>query len=344
MKLSLVVPVFNEEDVLPATIAQLRSAVKAIGCEYEMIFVNDGSRDGSFRILSAEAALDPRIKVLSFSRNFGHQVAVTAGLDFASGDAVVVMDSDLQDPPELLPRIVALHREHGYDIVSPQRVARQSDSWFKRKTAQGFYAVMGYLADVKIPAEVGDFRLFSRRAVVAMQQLREQHRFMRGMVAWLGLRETLVPFERRPRAAGSTKYPLWKMMGLAWTGITSFSAMPLRLTMGMGLTAVFLAFVYLIYAGVEALVLKHTVRGWASLVFLQCLLSGMTLISVGLIGDYVARIYQEAKGRPLYVVNHALNLRYPRDVSRMVVLDEESPNVAAATDADDDSETRLTGT
>ncbi len=334
MKLSLVIPVFNEEEVLPVTMPQLRSALQEIGCEYEIIFVNDGSRDRSFEILTAEASQDSRVKVLSFSRNFGHQLAVTAGLDFASGDAVIVMDADLQDPPELLPKIVALYRDEGYDIVSPQRILRESDTWFKRKTAQIFYSLLRHLADVDIPPEVGDFRLLSRRAVLAIRQMREQHRFMRGMIAWLGLREALVPFERQPRAAGTTKYPTWKMMRFAWTAITSFSAMPLRLTMGMGLIAVALAFIYLAYAAIQALVLKHTVWGWTSLVFLQCFFFGMTLICVGLIGDYVARIYEESKGRPLYVVSQALNLSYPRDVSRMVVLDAENRYVARGAGAD----------
>lgn len=341
MKLSLVIPVFNEEEVLPVTIPQLRGALQAIGCDYEIIFVNDGSRDGSLAKLTAEASQDSRIKVLSFSRNFGHQVAVTAGLDFASGDAVVVMDADLQDPPELLPKIVALYRDQGYDIVSPQRILRESDTWFKRKTAQIFYSLLRYLADVDIPPEVGDFRLLSRRAVLAIRQLREQHRFMRGMIAWLGLREALVPFERQPRAAGTTKYPTWKMMRFAWTAITSFSAMPLRLTMGMGLIAVAFAFIYLAYAAVEAMVLKHTVWGWTSLVFLQCFFFGMTLICVGLIGDYVARIYEESKCRPLYVVSQALNLSYPQDVSRMVVLDAESRYIARGAAADGNAEYSL---
>src|SRR5579863_3250840 len=211
MNLSLVIPVYNEEAVLPITFKRLREVLSSMDCTYEIIFVNDGSRDGTLEILSKECARDSRIKVVSLSRNFGHQAAVTAGLDFAGGDAVVVMDADLQDPPELLPQMVALFQE-GYDVVSPQRVAREGETWFKRQTAALFYALMRRLADANMPAQVGDFRLLSQGAVRALRQLREQHRFMRGMVAWLGLREALLPFERQKRAAGETKYPLWKML------------------------------------------------------------------------------------------------------------------------------------
>ena len=320
LKLSLIIPVFNEEAVLPITLQKLRSVLSRMVCDYEIIFVNDGSCDGSLEVLATESALDDRIKVLSFSRNFGHQVAITAGLDFATGDAVIVMDCDLQDPPELLPTMVDLYHE-GYDVVSPQRVSRHSDTWFKRTTAGFFYSLMQRLADTPLPAEVGDFRLLSRRAVLAMRQLREQHRFMRGMVAWLGLPEAFVPFERQHRAAGETKYPLLKMLCFSWTAITSFSAAPLRMTIGLGFAAVAFAVCYLIYATIVALFLKHTVWGWTSLVFLQCLFFGTTLICIGLTGEYVARIYEEAKKRPLYVVEHVLNLSLPSDTSRMVVIE-----------------------
>jgi polyisoprenyl-phosphate glycosyltransferase len=291
-------------------------------CEYEIVFVNDGSRDRSFEILTGESSADHRVKVVNFSRNFGHQTALTAGLDFATGDAVVVMDCDLQDPPKLLPLMVELYKE-GYDVVSPRRVSRRSDTWLKRTTAALFYAAMRNLSDTPMPAQVGDFRLFSRRAVVALRQLREQHRFMRGMVAWLGLREAFVPFERQPRAAGVTKYPLWKMLRFSWTAVTSFSAAPLRMTVTFGFAAVALAFCYFIWALISAVIMNSTIVGWASLVFLQCFFFGSTLICVGLIGEYIARIYEEAKGRPLYVVDRVLNLPLPSRVERMIVLEPE---------------------
>lgn len=323
LKLSLVIPVFNEEKVLPLTIDRLRKVLATINCEYEIIFVNDGSRDGSFDLLATECAQDERITMVNFSRNFGHQAAVTAGLDFATGDAIVVMDSDLQDPPELLPAMVALYRE-GYDVVSPQRASRAGDTWFKRKTAGLFYDLMQTLADTPMPAEVGDFRLLSSGAVQAIRQLREQHRFMRGMIAWLGLREAFLPFERQERAAGETKYPLWKMVRFSWTAVTSFSAVPLRMTLTLGFLAVGLALCYLIYALTVALVLQQAVWGWTSLVFLQSFFFGTTLICVGLIGEYIARIYEEAKGRPLYVVNRVMNLASPPELPRMIIVEPRS--------------------
>ena len=320
MTLSLVIPVFNEADVLPLTVERLRPVLARMPCDHELVFVNDGSSDRSFEFLAAEAAMDPRVKVLNFSRNFGHQVAITAGLDFATGDAIVIMDADLQDPPELLPRMFALYQE-GYDVVSPRRISRATDSWFKRKTAGLFYSLLQTVAEVHIPPEVGDFRLLSRNAVRALRRLREQHRFMRGMISWLGLREAFLPFEREARAAGETKYPLWKMLHFSWTAVTSFSAMPLRMTITFGLLAVAVAGGYLLYALRQAILYKHAVAGWTSLVFLQCFFFGITLICVGLMGEYVARIYEESKRRPLYVVDRALNLSYPSEPARMVVLE-----------------------
>jgi polyisoprenyl-phosphate glycosyltransferase len=325
----VIIPVFNEEAVLPICLQKLRSVLRGMACEYEIVFVNDGSHDRSLETLATESALDDRIKVLSFSRNFGHQAAITAGLDFATGDAVVVMDCDLQDPPELLPRMVELYGE-GYDVVSPQRVSRKSDTWFKRKTASLFYALMRRLADTPLPAEVGDFRLLSHRAVAAIRQLREQHRFMRGMVTWLGLREAFVPFERQPRAAGETKYPLVKMVRFSWTAITSFSAAPLRITIALGFMAVGFAFCYFAYSVVMALVLKRSVVGWASLAALQCLFFGTTLVCVGFIGEYIARLYEEAKGRPLYVVNHTLNLPVSPGLDRVIVIESQRERAEAA--------------
>ncbi len=319
MKLSLVIPLFNEEEVLRITLSALRAELAQLPCDYEIVFVNDGSRDRSLEILSGESRLDNRIKVVSFSRNFGHQAAVTAGLDFATGDAVIVMDCDLQDPPELLPKMVELYRQ-GYDLVSPKRTLRASDTWFKRMTAGAFYAVIRHLAETPMSDQVGDFRLLSGRAVRALRQLREQHRYMRGMVAWLGLREAFVPYERRPRAAGETKYPFWKMVRFSWTAITSFSAAPLRLTVSLGFAAVGLAFCYFIWALVAAVFLKTVISGWTSLVFLQCSFFGATLVCVGLIGDYIARIYEESKGRPLYVVDKALNVANTGGVARAIVL------------------------
>jgi len=258
-------------------------------------------------MLDEAADADPRVKVIHFSRNFGHQAAITAGLDFAQGDAVVVMDADLQDPPDLLPQMVSLYRM-GFDVVSAQRVEREGESRFKRGTAALFYGLMRKAVDERLPAQVGDFRLLSRGAVAALRGLREQHRFMRGMVAWLGLREAILPFSRPARASGTTKYPAWKMLRFAWTAVTSFSALPLKLSLLGGLLLTAFGVIYSAYVVYETFVLRTTVRGWSSLVCFQLLFSGATLTAIGLVGDYVARIYEEVKGRPLYVVSDARNL------------------------------------
>ena len=217
MLLSIVIPIYNEEEAFPFLLPALKKVLSEMACTHEIIFVNDGSRDRSSELLQ-KAAQDPTVKVLSFSRNFGHQAAITAGLDFASGDAIAVMDADLQDPPGILKEMVARYEE-GYDVVSAQRVNRQSDTFFKRFTAAGFYWVMRTMVDERLVPEVGDFRLFSRPALMAIRAFREQHRFMRGLVAWLGLKEAIVPFVRDSRVAGETKYPFTKMLKFSWTAI-----------------------------------------------------------------------------------------------------------------------------
>jgi dolichol-phosphate mannosyltransferase len=244
---------------------------------------------------------------LTFSRNFGHQAAITAGLDFATGDAVVVMDADLQDPPEMIPEMVALYQQ-GFEVVSAQRVVREGESLFKRGSIALFYATMGRAIDERLRPQVGDYRLYSRAAVTALRGLREQHRFLRGLVAWLGLKEAILPYRRPIRAAGKSKYPYWKLVQFAWTAITSFSALPLRLCLLGGLALTAIGLVYSAFVIYEALVWHTTIGRWSALVCLQVLLSGSTLTAVGLVGDYVARIYQELKDRPLYVVSDARNL------------------------------------
>ena len=317
MLLSIVIPVFNEEEVLPTLVARLQEVLFDVN--WEVIFVDDGSKDRTVSIIRGLAQSNDRIKLVRFGRNFGHQAAVTAGLDFAPGDAVVVMDADLQDPPELIPKMIELF-EQGYDIVSPQRMVREGESRFKLWTASVFYRAMGKLADGHLSEEVGDFRLFSRKAVLAIRTLREQHRFMRGMVGWLGLPEALLPFERRPRAAGETKYPLYKMLRFAWTAVSSFSAAPLRISLAAGFLLSCAGFLYLMYVVYLALFTRQLVHGWASLAALQCLFSGIILIALGAIGDYVARTYEESKGRPLYVVCDLVNLRVPQEgIDRAIV-------------------------
>lgn len=320
MLLSIVVPVYNELEVLPSLLTAVRRVMTGTRHGYEIILVDDGSLDGTTQALKQAAAGDSHIKVLFFSRNFGHQAAITAGLDFASGDAAVVIDADLQDPPELLPEMVTL-LEQGYDVVSAQRLTRSGDGRVKRYTARLFYWIIQRMVDKRIQPEVGDFRMFSRRAVMALRQLREQHRFMRGMVAWLGLKEAILPYHRNPRLAGTTKYPMWKMLRFAWTAISSFSALPLRLSVFFGLFVAACGFGYAAYSVFAALVLKVTVPGWTSLVVLDIIFSGATLIAIGLVGEYVSRIYEEAKGRPLYVIADSANVQVAEPhVAKAVIL------------------------
>ncbi|MGC1782871.1 MAG: glycosyltransferase family 2 protein [Acidobacteriaceae bacterium] len=323
MFLSIVIPVLNEAQTVPLLLARLRDSLRDV--EWEAIFVDDGSTDATARLLEQAAFEDERVKLLRFSRNFGHQVAVTAGLDFAGGDAVVVMDADLQDPPELLPRMIALFHE-GYDIVSPQRMTRRGETRFKRWTAKLFYRFLSRMADTQLTPDVGDFRLFSRRAVLAIRSLREQHRYMRGMVAWLGLKEAMLPFERQARAAGKTNYPLLKMLRFGWTGVTSFSAFPLRISIAAGCMLSGAGFLYLLRVVYLALWTNTLVSGWASVVALQCVFSGMILLALGAIGDYVARSYEEAKKRPLYVVTEVCNMSLTElSLPRAVILSDPVP-------------------
>ena len=328
MLVSVVIPVLNEAETIPLMLTRLRDTLR--GQAWEVIFVDDGSTDATSDMLEREALDDRRVKLLRLSRNFGHQAAVTAGLDFANGDAVVVMDGDLQDPPELLPRMLELF-EQGYDVVSPQRTSREAETRFKRWSATLFYRVLSRLSDQKLTPDVGDFRLFSRRAVGAIR-LREQHRYMRGMVAWLGMKEAILPFERRARAAGHTSYPLLKMLRFAWTGISSFSAFPLRISIAAGCILSGAGFLYLLRVLYLALWTTSLVPGWASVVALQCAFSGMILLALGGIGDYLAKTYEEAKQRPLYVVAETRNISLPqRPLSRAVILQHPWPLDAVST-------------
>jgi polyisoprenyl-phosphate glycosyltransferase len=305
--ISIVLPVFNEEEVIPILLPRLSTLLDRLPAQAEVIFVNDGSRDRTFELLAKAAATDKRIKIVNFSRNFGHQLAITAGTDFASGDVVVVMDADLQDPPEVVLEMICKYQE-GYDVVYGQRTIRHGETWFKRLTARGFYWLMRTAVHKELPDNVGDFRLMSRQVTDAFKQLREQHRFVRGMVAWLGFKQTAVPFERPERAAGETKYPLRKMLAFAWRAITSFSGLPLRMGLAIGMLMMVASFGYAIYAAFMALVMRVTAPGWASLVCLIVGLFGLTLSMLGLIGDYIARIYEELKARPLYIVQSLTNI------------------------------------
>jgi polyisoprenyl-phosphate glycosyltransferase len=297
---SVVVPIFDEEPIVELLHRRVLETMERSGETWELVLVDDGSRDGSWEKMKALAALDARIVLVRLSRNFGHQLASTAGVDAALGEAVVLMDADLQDPPEVILEMVARWRE-GYDVVYGRRTSRRGESLFKRATAAAFYRIIRRLTSIDIPADTGDFRLMSRRVVEVLKGFRERNRFLRGMVAWIGWRQAAVPYERAERAAGKTKYPVRKMARFAADAIFSFSFAPLRLATGLGLAVSTLSFAYAVYAVLARAFGWGTVQGWASLMVAVVFLGGVQLVSLGIIGEYVGRIYDEVKRRPLYV-------------------------------------------
>ena len=298
---SVVVPVFNEIDVIDACYERLIRVLKSLdGINYELVFVDDGSTDRSHpRLLELQAA-DQHLKVIRFSRNFGHQIAITAGLDEARGDAIVVIDADLQDPPEVIPDMIEKWRD-GYDVVYGVRRKRAGESRMKRATAAIFYRMLKRFTSIDIPLDVGDFRLISSRAAVQLRQLREKDRFVRGLVSWIGFRQTGVPYDREERYAGSTKYPYRKMLKFAVDGITSFSSMPLKLASWLGYLASLFAFIYLMSVFVQKM-MGYTIEGWATIMVAMLFLGGVQLICIGIIGEYIGRIFNEIKSRPMYVI------------------------------------------
>ncbi|MGA2340587.1 MAG: glycosyltransferase family 2 protein [Terracidiphilus sp.] len=304
--LSLVVPCYNEAESLPLLAAEVTRFINASPYPCEVVLVNDGSADRTLEFLAEWSARDRRIKVLSLSRNFGHQLAATAGVDYATGDAVVLLDADLQDPLDVIHEMVAQYC-NGYDVVCGQRTVRVGENLFKRATAWFFYRMMRFFFLNSLPHDVGDFRLMSRRCVDSLRSMRELHRFLRGMVAWVGYPQICVQYERQARAAGSTKYPLSRMIRLAWTAAISFSPLPLRMSFFAGGLMALLA----IEEAVRALVAHfsgRTVPGWTSLMIVVCMSSAALLITVGILGEYVAKIFEESKGRPLYIVADAWNV------------------------------------
>jgi dolichol-phosphate mannosyltransferase len=304
--LSLVLPIFNEEEVIPELHVRLQEFLGQLGLDSEVVFVDDGSKDRSLTLLRGIAATEPRYRVLSFARNFGHQTAITAGVDYARGRAVVVMDADLQDPPEVVLEMVQQWRA-GYDVVYGKRRNRAGETWFKLFTAKWFYRVFRFLIPIEVPLDTGDFRLMSRRVVIALRELRETHRFVRGLVSWVGFKQTAVLYDRPGRFAGETKYPLRKMLRFAIDGITSFSILPLRFATYLGMLISSLAVLYALYAIVAHFAFHATVEGWTTVVVLVALLSAVQLLMIGILGEYVGRIYEQVKSRPLYVVGETIN-------------------------------------
>lgn len=272
--------------------------------EWELVLVDDGSTDGSTEKIRELGKMDPRVRPVIFARNFGHQIAVTAGLDYARGDAVVIIDADLQDPPEVILELIAKWRE-GYEVVYAQRVEREGETWFKRITASIFYRTIYRITDVKIPLDTGDFRLLDRKVVNILNSMRERHRFLRGMSAWVGFRSIGVPYKRAARFAGSTKYPFKKMVKLALTAITSFSYVPLQIAMWVGFASAGIAILAIPVVIILRLQGSQFFFGQATTLIAVLFLGGVQLISLGILGEYVGRIYDEAKGRPLYIVSEA---------------------------------------
>lgn len=307
--LSIVIPCFNEEEVIGETLRRLRAFCAELhNLDVELIFVDDGSRDRTRLLLKGFAAEDPQIKLVCFARNFGHQIAVTAGIDAARGDAVVLIDADLQDPPEVILEMVRKWRE-GYDVVYGTRTERPGESHFKLATARGFYRLLNRLSDVPIPLDTGDFRLMSRKVVTTLQAMPERDRFVRGMVSWVGFNQIALPYRRAERFAGESKYPLRKMIRFATDGILSFSSKPLQLSVAMGMTCASIALAGILYALILRLFTDIWVEGWTALMIAMLFIGGVQLISVGILGEYVGRIYNEIKGRPLYVVNEYIGFR-----------------------------------
>jgi dolichol-phosphate mannosyltransferase len=304
--LSLVLPIFNEEAVIPELHARLQEFLPRLGLDTEVVFVDDGSKDRSLELLRAIAANEPRYRVVSFARNFGHQAAITAGIDHARGEAVVVMDADLQDPPEVVLEMVAKWRE-GFDVVYGRRRSRQGETRLKLLTAKWFYRIFARMIPIEVPLDTGDFRLMSRRIVVVLRELRETHRFVRGLVAWLGFRQTAVLYDRPVRFAGETKYPFAKMLRFAIDGITSFSILPLRFATYLGMLISALSVAVAIWALGARFVFHATVPGWTTLIVLVSLLASVQLIMTGILGEYIGRIYEQVKARPLYVLSELIN-------------------------------------
>lgn len=297
--LGVVVPVYNEQDVLPEFHRRMCAVLDTLDMKSELIYVNDGSTDATLDVIDRLRARDPRVMLVDLSRNFGKEIALTAGLDHADSDAVVVIDADLQDPPELIPELIA-QWQAGYDVVYAKRSFREGEGVVKKATAFLFYRILQKLSRVRIPEDTGDYRLLSRRAVDALGQLREQHRFMKGLFAWIGYPQKAVSYRRAPRFAGNTKWNYWKLWNFALEGITSFTCLPLKIATYVGLASAFGAFAYGSYMMVRTIIYGNPVPGYPSLVVAILFLGGMQLLSIGVIGEYLARMFDESKQRPLY--------------------------------------------
>lgn len=305
--ISIVVPMYFEEEVAQECYNRLFTVMQKNNLNYEIIFVNDGSTDQTMDILTEIANKDPQVKIINFARNFGHQIAVTAGIDYANGNAIVIIDADLQDPPELIPLLVDKWKE-GYEVVYAKRKARKGETWFKLQTAKYFYKFLNYMSDINIPEDTGDFRIIDRKVADVFSKMTERNRFVRGMMSWIGFRQTFIEYERDERFAGETKYPLKKMIKFASDGIIAFSTKPLRIVMTLGLFSVFISILVLIYSLTVKIFGENIQTGWTSIMVVITFFSGIQLLGLGIVGQYIARIYDESKNRPIYTIKELVNI------------------------------------
>jgi dolichol-phosphate mannosyltransferase len=314
LKLSLIVPCFNEESVIETFYKRAINVLCQISYSYEIIFVNDGSRDRTLNILMEMSNVDPHVKLIDLSRNFGHQIAVSAGIEHSTGDLVILIDADLQDPPELIPQLIEKWRD-GYDVVYAVRKNRQGESWFKKWTANKFYRTINRLSDVDIPLDTGDFRLMTKDVVNQLVTMKERHRFIRGMVAWVGYKQIGIEYDRDMRFSGETKYTIKKMQKFAYDGITSFSTKPLAFATGFGFFIAIIGFLAMAFIIVMKFMFKNNaIQGWSSQVVILLFVSAIQLIILGIIGEYIGRIYDEVRNRPLYIVKNKYNFHEQSDL------------------------------
>jgi len=308
MEYSVIIPVYNEEKVIGETYNRLKATLDSTSVPYELIFIDDGSRDSSKDIIKTLCQKDQKVKLIAFSRNFGHQTAISAGLDHASGKALIIIDADLQDPPSVILEMIKKWKE-GYEVVYGQRTGRKGEGIFKKMTAAVFYRLFKSLSQYDMPLNAGDFRLIDLKVAEALKSFREKNRYLRGLISWLGFKQTKVEYVREERFAGQTKYSLSKMLKLSWDAITSFSYIPLRLAAYLGFLVSGLSFIYLLVVIYQALFTNTTVPGWASLIAINLLFNGIVLIILGIFGEYLGRIYEETKNRPLYIISDKIGLK-----------------------------------
>ena len=302
---SVIIPVYNEEEVISESYKQLKKVMDKTNEKYELVFINDGCKDKSPEILADLCKRDDNVVLINFSRNFGHQNAITAGMDYAEGDAILIIDADLQDPPEVMLEMIEKWKS-GYQVIYGKRKERRGETFFKLFTAKVYYRILKSLTSVDIPVDTGDFRLIDRKVCDTMKKLPEKNRYVRGLVSWVGYRQTSVEYVREERFAGETKYPLKKMLKLALDGITSFSHKPLRVSTVIGFAFSILSFVYLLFVLLQKFFTDKTIQGWASTIAVLLFTQGVVLMMLGLIGEYIGRIYEEEKGRPNYIVDEVL--------------------------------------